>query len=46
LKIGDQAVTNREEMDTALEAFKPGDDMQVEVKRGEETVTVHAQIGT
>jgi hypothetical protein len=33
-------------MDTALEAFKPGDDMQVEVKRGEETVTVHAQIGT
>jgi hypothetical protein len=46
LKIGDQAVTNREEMDSALEAFKPGDDMQVEVKRGEETVTVHAQIGT
>lgn len=46
LKIGDRDVVAREDMDAALEAYKPGDEMEVQVQRGEEKITLKAQIGT
>jgi hypothetical protein len=46
LKIGDRQVDAREEMDEALKSYKPGDDLQVEFQRGDEKITLKAQIGT
>ena len=46
LKIGDREIANREEMDQALQAYKPGDDLGVEVQRGQEKVLLSSQIGT
>ena len=46
LKIGDVSVESREDMDEALKSYKPGDEMQVEVQRGDEKVVIKAQIGT
>jgi len=45
LKIGDQAVAGREDMDEELGKYKPGDMLEVEVKRGEENVVVRSEIG-
>jgi S1-C subfamily serine protease len=33
-------------MDEALGSYKPGDDLEVQVQRGEEKVTLKASIGT
>jgi hypothetical protein len=33
-------------MDEALQEFKPGDTLEVEVQRGEEKITVRSEIGT
>lgn len=46
LKIGDRQVGAREDMDEALGSYKPGDDLEVQVQRGEEKVTLKASIGT
>jgi C-terminal processing protease CtpA/Prc len=45
LKIGAQPVVAREDMDEALSKFKPGDMLEVEVKRGEENVVIRGEIG-
>jgi S1-C subfamily serine protease len=46
LKIGDREIANREEMDQALQSYKPGDDLGVEVQRGQEKILLSSQIGT
>ena len=46
LKIGDREIANREEMDQALQSYKPGDDLSVEVQRGQEKILLSSQIGT
>jgi Zn-dependent M28 family amino/carboxypeptidase len=45
LKIGAQAVAAREDMDEELSKFKPGDMLEVEVKRGEENIVIRGEIG-
>ena len=46
LKIGDSEISNREEMDQALQAYKPGDDLEVQVQRDQEMIVLKSQIGT
>jgi len=46
LKIGDREVDAREAMDEALQAYKPGDDLEVQVLRGQEKIVLKSQIGT
>jgi len=46
LRIGSRNVVGREDMDEALQEFKPGDTLEVEVQRGEEKITVRSEIGT
>lgn len=46
LRIGSRNVVGREDMDEALQEFKPGDMLEVEVQRGEEKITVRSEIGT
>ena len=46
LKIGDRQVGGREDMDEALQAYKPGDELEVQIQRGEEKIVLKSQIGT
>ncbi|MFY7892620.1 MAG: M28 family peptidase [Pirellula sp.] len=46
LKIGQTEVAGREDMDQALQNYKPGDDLEVQVQRGEEKIVLKAPIGT
>lgn len=46
VRIGSRNVVGREDMDEALQEFKPGDTLEVEVQRGEEKITVRSEIGT
>jgi S1-C subfamily serine protease len=46
LKIGQTEVAGREDMDQALQNYKPGDDLEVQVQRGEEKIVLKASIGT
>ncbi|MFM8213027.1 MAG: M28 family peptidase [Pirellula sp.] len=46
LKIGQTEVAGREDMDQALQDFKPGDELEVQVQRGEEKIVLKSQIGT
>ena len=46
LKIGGSEISNREEMDQALQAYKPGDDLEVQVQRDQEMIVLKSQIGT
>ncbi len=44
LRIGTKTVGDRDEMDQALEQFKAGDVLEVEVQRGEEKIQIKAEI--
>ncbi|MFM8263210.1 MAG: M28 family peptidase [Pirellula sp.] len=46
LKIGQTEVAGREDMDQALQDYKPGDELEVQVQRGEEKIVLKSQIGT
>ncbi|WP_053226576.1 S1C family serine protease [Solirubrobacter soli] len=44
-KVGDLAVTNSDDLATAIAKFKPGDKASVEIHRGGETKTVQVELG-
>ncbi len=46
LKIGQTEVAGREDMDQALQDYKPGDELEVQIQRGEEKIVLKSQIGT
>lgn len=46
LKIGPTEVAGREDMDQALQDYKPGDELEVQIQRGEEKIVLKSQIGT
>lgn len=45
LKIGDRDVDSRDGMDEALQSYKPGDELEVRVQRGQEQIVLKSQIG-
>jgi len=46
LKIGQTEVAGREDMDQVLQNYKPGDELEVQIQRGEEKIVLKSQIGT
>jgi hypothetical protein len=46
LKIGQREVGGREDMDETLQTYKPGDELEVQIQRGDEKMVLKEQIGT